>query len=363
MFTFSNLVVLLAFWQMFIAFINFITNPVLKKTTTLVNDKVSILIPARNEEKNILTLLNSIKNQNYENFEVIVLDDHSEDQTHALVSDFCNQDPRFSITEGKNLPPNWLGKNWACHQLAQKATGSYLLFLDADTEIGKELVNSSVTYMKNKKLKLLSLFPDQTTITLGEKIIVPFINHVLLSLLVIHFVKIPYFSSLSAANGQFMLFEAENYKTNLWHDQVKENVAEDVTIVRKMKKQRYKVSALLANGLIKCRMYKSLSECISGFEKNLLLIFGNSILFLLLYLTFGVLNVFLVSDKNHFFIVLFIALLSKLFTSLLSNQNIFINLILYPLQIFFFTFIAIKAIYKKLTKKDIIWKGRKLILE
>lgn len=363
MITLSIVVVILSFFLMFISFINWITQPVLKISNQKNEEKVSILIPARNEEKNLSSLLESIKKQTYTNFEVIILDDHSQDDTYKIANSYSEKDQRFIVFKGKELEIGWLGKNWACHQLSEKANGQYLIFLDADTQVSKDLINSSITYLKNKNLKLLSLFPEQITISLGEKIVVPFINHVLLNLLVLHFIKIPYFSSLSAANGQFMLFDANNYKNNLWHKKEKGSVAEDISIIKDMKKNKFKVASLLGNNLIKCRMYTGLNECISGFEKNILLIFGNSIIFLSLYIIFTILNIFLVDNLRDLLLVILFSFINKIFTSLLSNQNVFLNLILHPIQNFFIIMIATKSIYKKITKKEVIWKGRKVILD
>ncbi|MEK7433602.1 MAG: glycosyltransferase family 2 protein [Cyanobacteriota bacterium] len=361
--TFQNFALLIALGQTFIAIVNFLTKPILKKTKSINDLLVSILIPARNEEKNILTLLNSIKNQDYQNIEVIVLDDNSTDNTFNLVNNFCETYNKFHIIQGQELPKNWLGKNWACYQLSLKAKGDFIIFLDSDTVIFPDLINSTLNYAKEKKLSLLSIFPDQITITNSEKIIVPFINYVLLTLLPLQLVRFPYFSSISAANGQFMMFEKENYKKNNWHELVKNNIAEDVTIVRKMKTNKDKVAVLLSNGLIKCRMYNNLDECIKGFEKNILLIFGNSIIFLVFYLIFCLFNIFLFSSKNYFIISLISILISKMLVSILSNQNVLMNILFYPLQIFFVTIIALKAIYKKITKKEVSWKERNIILE
>ncbi|MFN8670557.1 MAG: glycosyltransferase family 2 protein [Candidatus Sericytochromatia bacterium] len=361
--TFQNLIILTTFWQTFVSFINFISKPILPKEQKKIDELVSILIPARNEEKNIINLLDSIKNQNYENIEVIILDDHSEDNTFDLVQNFCNLNQNFKVIKGETLPPNWLGKNWACHQLALESTGKYLVFLDADTTIYNNLIINSVSYMKDKKLKLLSLFPEQITVTYGEKIVVNFINYVLLTLLPLHLVKIPFFSSISAANGQFMLFERSNYQENLWHKRVRKNIAEDVEIARIMKKNKYKIAVLLGNSFIKCRMYNNIEECIKGFEKNILLIFGNSIIFLILYILLGLLNIFLVNNANNLIIILIFILLSKIFTSITSNQNIILNIILYPFQIIMIIFISLKAVYKKITKNNVSWKNREILLE
>jgi len=137
---------------------NFISNPKLHRVAKQYNDPVSILIPARDEEHNILNLLRSIQQQDYTNYEVIILDDSSSDHTFKVCSDFAANNPRFKVIRGEELPHDWLGKNYACHQLAKHANGDFLLFLDADEKIKDGLINSAVHRMYLRKLGLLSLF-------------------------------------------------------------------------------------------------------------------------------------------------------------------------------------------------------------
>jgi glycosyltransferase involved in cell wall biosynthesis len=143
---------------------NFISNPKLNRSPKMFNDLVSILIPARNEAENILTLLESIRNHDYENLEVIVLDDQSDDDTFLICDTFSKTDARFKVVKGEELKKGWLGKNFACHQLAKQAKGKYLLFLDADEEIKDGLINNSIYRMQIGKLSLLSLFTNQVTV-------------------------------------------------------------------------------------------------------------------------------------------------------------------------------------------------------
>ncbi|MBC7475140.1 MAG: glycosyltransferase family 2 protein, partial [Candidatus Sericytochromatia bacterium] len=262
-----------------VSFINLVSQPILKRTSKNNDDFISILIPARNEEDNIKIILNSIIFQEYKNYEIIVLDDDSKDQTENIVLDYSKKYQQIKLINGKSIPSKWLGKNWACHQLANEANGEYLLFLDADTVIESGLINSSLEFIKKNDLKLLSIFPQQIMSSFGEKLIVPLMNNILLSLLPLILIPLSKIDSLAAANGQFMLFQANNYKENNWHQQAKNKITEDITIIRMMKKQGFRCATLLGNNLIKCRMYKSLKEGINGFSKNIVLMLGDSLFF------------------------------------------------------------------------------------
>jgi len=339
---------------------NFLSNPKLSRIVKHYHDPISILIPVRNEEENIILLLESIKNQDYKNYEVIILDDSSTDNTFGMVTDFAVSNPNFKLVRGKELPEGWLGKNYACHQLAKFAKGKYFLFLDADETIEKGFINSLISRMEGGKLVLLSIFTTQVMKSIGERLTVPLMHFILLNLLPLRLVKFSKNPAFSAASGQCMFFNAENYRTNKWHERVKKKVVEDVEIIKAVKLEKFNAEALLGNGLIHCRMYKNLGECLNGFSKNLLAGFGNNIIILLLYqllVTIG--PIVLVLNFNVDFIVLPLTLifLSRIMISFLSGQNVLLNLILHPLQMFFFLIISFLSIIKHIFKTG-TWKGR-----
>lgn len=341
---------------------NFISNPKLTKVSHQYHDLVSILIPARDEEKNILTLLQSIENQDYKNIEVIVLDDHSSDQTYQLCVDFARKNPVFKVISGKPLPEGWLGKNFACHQLAQQAKGKYLLFLDADEEIDNDLINSSIFRTKVHRLALLSLFTNQVMVSLGEKLVVPLMHYMLLNLLPLRLIYLSKNPAFAAASGQFMFFDAQKYHQNQWHQKVKNQVVEDVEIMKCVKQEKLKGEGLLANGLIRCRMYNNYREAIYGFSKNFLAPFNYSILTFLSYITFligGPILVALTLPLQLFLMMVSLIVLTRIMISLSSGQNSIYNVLLHPLQILSLVVVAYLSVRKHLTKTQ-TWKGRKV---
>ncbi|MEJ7779376.1 MAG: glycosyltransferase family 2 protein [Daejeonella sp.] len=339
---------------------NFISNPKLTKSSREYTDLVSILIPVRDEEHNILNLLESIRGQDYQNYEVIILDDHSADNTREICDKFCSSEKRFRVLAGKELPKEWLGKNYACYQLAAESKGSFLMFLDADETISSGLINNTVHRIKFYRLDLLSLFTNQVMITWGERLIVPLMHFVLLNLLPLRLVRLSKNPAFSAASGQFMLFSAENYKENQWHEQVKNKVVEDIEIMKLVKGYGYKAETLLANGYIFCRMYKNMDEAFNGFSKNLLAGFNNSIAGLFFYLMLVVLGpiaiAYILSPELLFF-ALALIVLSRVMISLMSGQNVWLNILLHPLQLLLMVVIAVASVKKYLTK-TIVWKGR-----
>ncbi len=345
-----------------VSLFNFLSNPKLPHIKKPYGQLVSILIPVRNEEGNILTLLQSIQKQDYGNYEVIILDDDSTDDTYRVCSEFAAEHPRFKVIKGKKLPHDWLGKNYACYQLAKQANGDYFLFLDADEQVYNGLVNSAVHRMHLYNLGLLSLFTNQQMVTLGEKIVVPLMHFILLNLLPLRLVYLTKNSSVAAASGQFMLFDAALYRRHEWHKQAKDKVVEDVEIMKIVKAAGYNGEALLANGMISCRMYKGYTDAVNGFSKNFLAAFNYSTMWLLIYLVVIIGGPMIILMTLNFQLILFMVgliILTRIMISLSASQNAWLNVLLHPVQMVNLMLIAFVAIQKYLTKTT-VWKGRQI---
>jgi glycosyltransferase involved in cell wall biosynthesis len=341
---------------------NFISDPKLRRVNRSYTNLVSILIPARNEQDNILTLLTSIYQQDYRDYEVIILDDDSSDQTYAVCAEFAAKHPNFRVIKGKELTGQWLGKNYACHQLARQAKGEFLLFLDADEEVFNGLINSAVHRMHFRNLALLSLFTNQKMITIGERLTVPLMHYILLNLLPLRLVYLSKNAAVAAASGQFMLFNAEVYRQYEWHKSAMDKIVEDVEIMKQVKSAGFNGESLLANGMIICRMYTGYGEAINGFGKNFLAAFNYNIfsfLVFLLLLIAGPMIVIITLNLQLIAMMMGLIILTRIMISLESGQNAFINVILHPLQMFSLVLIAFSAIQKYLTKTT-EWKGRKI---
>lgn len=339
---------------------NFISDPKLRRVNRDLPDLVSILIPVRNEEDNILTLLNSVLQQEHGHYEVIILDDDSTDGTYQLCSDFCDKHPQFRFMKGEPLPNGWLGKNFACHQLAKAAKGKYLLFVDADEQLYRGLISAAVYRMQLRKLALLSLFTDQDMRTIGERMVVPLMHYVLLNLLPIKLIYLSKNPSFSAASGQFMLFDAAVYKRYQWHEMARDRVVEDVEIMKLLKWKGEKGESLLANGLISCRMYTGFSSAISGFSKNFLAAFNYNIFGFICYLLVilgGPMLIFATLNVQLILMLCGLIILTRIMISLSSGQNAFYNVVLHPLQMLSLLILGISAIQNHLTRKN-VWKGR-----
>ena len=189
---------------------------------------VSVLIPARNEEENIETCLKSLQKQDYTNFEILVLDDNSKDRTAELVESMAAKDDRIKLIKGQPLPEGWAGKPFACYQLAEKAKGSWLLFVDADTTHAPHMLRGILALALNLKTSMLSGFPRQLASSLPQKVAIPVLYFVILSWMPLWWLQRSRKSKPSLAIGQFLLFPREEYWRMGGHEMVKSKILEDV---------------------------------------------------------------------------------------------------------------------------------------
>jgi chlorobactene glucosyltransferase len=323
---------------------------------------VSILIPARNEAQNLPLLLKSLEGTQGLVHEIIVYNDQSEDDTVKVVLKQAGRDARIRLLQGKSLPPGWLGKSHACHCLSLEASGDYLLFLDADVLIRRRAIELALAQMKKRQLALFSFFPVQIMKTLGEWLVVPQVNIILVSLLPLYFTyKLPW-PVFSAANGQFMLFDGLTYQKYQFHQRVKNIAVEDIAISREMKKLKLTVLTGLAPDGLQCRMYKGFNEARNGIARSVIFFFGGSLLAGWIYAaftTFGWLSVGLTLSATWFLIYLFLLVLMRVGIALLSRQSVVKNILLMPLQQMTFVWVIIKASLQYL-RGNITWKGRSL---
>ncbi|HVY68798.1 MAG TPA: glycosyltransferase family A protein [Verrucomicrobiae bacterium] len=258
---------------------------------------VSILVPARNEALNIEACVESLMNQNYPNWELIVLDDNSTDGTAELVergSAKFDGPQKVTLLKGAPLPDGWTGKNWACHQLSLNARGDYLFFTDADTIHAADALSAAARAAVSWRADLLSAWPRFVTKTLGEKLIIPivvlvgfvFTPHWLVALLqrfpsLARIAGAKFTGALGTANGQFMFFSRRGYQAVGGHEAVRAEIVEDVALGRRMAAQMGQGLRLCVGEAFrfsKVRMYRSFGETWAGFAKNLRALFGSKAL-------------------------------------------------------------------------------------
>ncbi len=221
---------------------------------------ISVCIPARNEERDIEGCVKSLLNQNYPNFEVIVVDDNSTDNTAKIINSMTKQYPNLIFVSGAKLISGWIGKPYALHQAYQRSRGQYLLFTDADLMYKPYALKTAMHTMICKDLDLLTLMPAVIFDSFWERVVQPVIFGFIASLT--NFRKVNSKSHKNAMGfGAFLLFKKLSYRKIGGH----RSVSNEVTLVADGKH------------LFSIRMYHSMKEIWIGWRKNIFLAMKNSI--------------------------------------------------------------------------------------
>lgn len=234
--------------------------------------KVSVLVPARNEEGNLGVLLPLLARQGWSGLEILVLDDESSDGTARVAA---GMGPAVRVIPGKPLPPGWLGKSWACAQLAREASGEVLLFCDADVRPEPGAVAATLALMDRHEAEALTCLPRQILGSWPERAAVPLVMHLpVLSLLPLPLVHRRPDPALSLGVGQWFAFTRETYDAIGGHAAVRQELAEDMALARKVKEAGFTLAAALSTRILSVRMYRGFPEVWSGFRKNLVCLTG-----------------------------------------------------------------------------------------
>ncbi len=261
-----------------IAVSNVILMPKLKKGGRKRDVRVSLLVPARNEEGNIERCVRSLLAQDYGNFELIVLDDNSTDSTGEILGRIAREDPRLKIMKGTPLPEGWLGMCWACWQLAHEADGEYLMFFDADTWHEPIAVSATLDVFERFDADMVSGMAKHKFGTLGETLSVSLAPWGMIScfpVAVMHYFK---FGFPSMAAGMYMTFKKEKYFECGGHSVVRMDAVLDKSLARIMKRMGMKIILVDATDAVHCRMYHSMKDAFVGFAKNVFATFDYKVL-------------------------------------------------------------------------------------
>ncbi len=246
--------------------------------------RVSVLVPARNEERAIAACVRSLAAQDYPDYEVLVLDDNSDDATASIVATVAETDPHVRLIRGEPLPHGWVGKNWACHQLAAAATGTWLIFTDADTEHHASGISACIAFSERSNVEFFSGVPDYDLPTFWEQVIVPMVVFLYFAYLPNRWITERRDAQFSAANGQLLAITRNAYERIGGHEAVRSQLVEDVWLGRAAKRAGIRTALANAVSIIRCRMYTSLGEIVSGFSKNLFPGFDYSLIGLAFFL-------------------------------------------------------------------------------
>lgn len=236
---------------------------------------ISVIIPARDEARNIADCLRSVLASDYGNLEVIVVDDHSSDGTATIAQRVADDDARRQgrararVVQADPLPEGWFGKQWACQSGANAARGEILCFTDADTRHGPELLGRSAGAMRSRGAHLFTVAGHQEAVSFWEKVLQPFVFSILLA----RYGGLEQMSRSTnpvdkIANGQFVMMPRTAYVQIGGHAAVRDHVAEDLRLAQIVTERGMRAHMVLARDHMRTRMYHSLGEIRRGWGKN-----------------------------------------------------------------------------------------------
>ena len=285
------------------------TNPPLEPIVSSVSNspKVSVIVPAKNEEKNIPNCLKHLFKQNYKNYEIIVVDDRSSDRTPHLLENFEKLSPvPFKVIRIEKLPAGWTGKNHAMYAASKAASGNWLLFTDADTTHQPESISTAMACALEKKIDFLTLAPEVESKSFWEKTVQP----LAVSSLALWFKSDKVNdakSDVTLANGQFLLIRKEAYEKVGGNESVKNEVVEDVELAKKIRGAGYSLQFLNGTRIYSTRMYSSLKEIQTGWTRIFTYLFNKNIPSILqkifLFLFFSLLPFAVLAAEKVFWIL------------------------------------------------------------
>jgi glycosyltransferase involved in cell wall biosynthesis len=321
-----------------------------------IHESVAVLIPMRNEINNVSEVLASVQSsRNLTNWEFHVLDDGSSDGTsEALDGQFID------LIAGSPLPDGWLGKNWACHQLAQSTSAEYLVFVDADVRLHPDAISSSIALMQKLDWNFISPYPRQIAISFLERLIQPLLQWSWMSSVPLRLAERFGIPSMTIANGQFLIVKRDAYVSIGGHGAIKSEVLDDLQLVRTLVRAGFSGGVADGSHVASCRMYNSASELVDGYTKSLWKAFGGvsgTIFTVALLISTQVIPIAL--GYSGYVIGWFAFMLVGLShaMSALKTKSAPANIFMHPVSILILIALIIESVRRKI-RGQLIWRGR-----
>jgi len=231
-----------------------------------INPKVSVIVPARNEEKLISKCLDSLLNQDYQNYEIVVIDDSSEDSTGQIIKKYAEKHSKIIHVSARPKPEDWMGKNWACMEGYKKATGELLLCTDSDTKYSQNVISLAVAHLESAKIDALTVIPKMLCLDNWTKITLPMLStflHTRFSALRVNdpSKKTGYFF------GSFFIIKKAVYEAIGTHEGVKHEIIEDGALGKKVKESGFKLKMVRGEHLLEAVWASNWSTLWNGLKR------------------------------------------------------------------------------------------------
>lgn len=329
---------------------------------------VSILIPARDEEHNIERCVAFALDQGSVVAEILVYNDRSTDGTQEAIDRLLLQHGEIvKQVATQELLDGWVGKTNACARLAEKANGEWLLFLDADTILGRDAVESLVIEATNRDATLLSAWPRIEMLSLMEKLFMPLLNFVVFTLFPAPISRFDGRSSLGLAHGACILAYRETYLANGGHRMVKDRLFEDTALARSWRADGQNSQVMDGSNLVSVRMYSSFSGIWNGFSKSYYPAFGSVVSFLLFqsYIALGFIvlpliicfAVFVGFIENMNLLLAGLSLVPRAIVAIMFAHSLW-SVLLHPVSVMAMLVLGTQSWWRYAYGSGVTWKGR-----
>jgi hypothetical protein len=338
-FTYTVLVFLIL--RFTVTLFNFLSNPKLTPFRPAFSTSVSIVITLRNEESNLLNLLDSIKAQDFTSFQAFIFYSAMEKQDEETVAQFCRQDSRFRMVKGDLADLSWVER---------QATGNYLMLLDSNTHIHAGLINSMIYRLRVFKMGIVSIIPTQVVKSLRQQLLLPLSDFMVLNMVPLRLVRLFKTPVLSVSNRDCLLLDADLCFRNQWLERLDPHKG-TAELLRLVKQDQHKAEVLLGNTFIYKRPKYNDSEALATAGENLRLYFNGNLFVAFLYVflvVLGPLIVFLKFDINVLILPIGLIFLSRIMTAFLTAQHPLYTVLSHPLQMAMLVVVYIKALSNQL---------------
>ncbi len=326
-----------------------------------ITESVSVIVALRNEAENVVDLVRSLLAQKcLNNVEFVFLDDNSQDQTLELLLSSTAESANVRVLQGAPLPPGWIGKVWALHQLMECTHGEIIVSIDADVRLAPDAISRSIALMKSASLEFVSPYPRQIAHSVSERLVQPLLQWSWMTTLPLRVAERAPFSSMAVANGQFFIVRRTALVACGGYESVKAAVLDDVFLARALAKTGSRGVVIGGAEIAECRMYSSWSQIQSGYGKSLRHAFGSdfgSILAIVFLLMTGVLPLVSALLGSPWGVITFTLVTCTRIISALRFHGRIIDSLFHPISSILLIYLII---YSYLKRGEISWKGRSL---
>jgi chlorobactene glucosyltransferase len=334
---------------------------------------VSLVIPARNEERGIEEAVRSQLAQDYPDLEVVVVDDRSSDGTRGVLERLARQDGRLRVVAGVEPPSGWLGKPHALSEGAARATGDLLLFADADVRYDPRTLREAVAFLEGGRLDFLALLPGFEMRGFWENVLMPYVP-------IAYYFGLGFLANsdrhrwIAAGGGAGNLVRRTAYEAVGGHAAIRDSVIDDVRLAMTVKRSGFRCRMARADDRVRVRMYRGFREVFDGFTKNVSYVFGGwfGLVFLLgTLLTVvaslapaGAIAGALLGARVPTAAVTLAAVALGLTVALRALLGVYLRWPLWgaltqPLMAAVWTAIVARSLYWRFVRGEVVWRGRR----